>query len=299
MIRSGADSPTLVLQQSPRPGVMVVLWRVRSVLRGAPLFSLAFLTLAIGGAVLAPRVAPYDPIQNNPLATLSPPSWQYLMGTDHLGRDILSRVIYGARISLIVGFLAVFVSGVAGTVIAMVSGVVKGWVDTVLMRLTDAFLSLPYLMVAVTVVSLLGPSLANVILVIGLLRWMTYARTIRGEVLQLTETDFVRLAHVAGTTRVQIIQRHILPNIVNTLLVLSTLDVASAVITEASLSFLGLGVPRPLPSWGTMLSESQTYVFIAWWMPVFPGVTITLLVMSINFTGDWLRDRLDPTRRQL
>jgi peptide/nickel transport system permease protein len=299
MIRSGADSPTLMLQQSPRPGVMVVLWRVRSVLRGAPLFSLAFLTLAIGGAVLAPRVAPYDPIQNNPLATLSPPSWQYLMGTDHLGRDILSRVIYGARISLIVGFLAVFVSGVAGTVIAMVSGVVKGWVDTVLMRLTDAFLSLPYLMVAVTVVSLLGPSLANVILVIGLLRWMTYARTIRGEVLQLTETDFVRLAHVAGTTRVQIIQRHILPNIVNTLLVLSTLDVASAVITEASLSFLGLGVPRPLPSWGTMLSESQTYVFIAWWMPVFPGVTITLLVMSINFTGDWLRDRLDPTRRQL
>lgn len=299
MIRSGADSPTLVLQQSPRPGVMVVLWRVRSVLRGAPLFSLAFLILAIGGAVLAPRVAPYDPIQNNPLATLSPPSWQYLMGTDHLGRDILSRVIYGARISLTVGFLAVFVSGVAGTVIAMVSGVVKGWVDTVLMRLTDAFLSLPYLMVAVTVVSLLGPSLANVILVIGLLRWMTYARTIRGEVLRLTETDFVRLAYVAGTTRVRIIQRHILPNIVNTLIVLSTLDVASAVITEASLSFLGLGVPRPLPSWGTMLSESQTYVFTAWWMPVFPGVTITLLVMSINFTGDWLRDRLDPTRRQL
>lgn len=299
MIRSGADSPTLVLQQSPRPGVMVVLWRVCSMLRGAPLFSLAFLTLAIGGAVLAPWVAPYDPIQNNPLATLSPPSWQYLMGTDHLGRDILSRVIYGARISLTVGFLAVFVSGVAGTVIAMVSGVVKGWVDTVLMRLTDAFLSLPYLMVAVTVVSLLGPSLANVILVIGLLRWMTYARTIRGEVLRLTEMDFVRLAYVAGTTRVGIIQRHILPNIVNTLLVLSTLDVASAVITEASLSFLGLGVPRPLPSWGTMLSESQTYVFTAWWMPVFPGVTITLLVMSINFTGDWLRDRLDPTRRQL
>jgi peptide/nickel transport system permease protein len=221
------------------------------------------------------------------------------MGTDHLGRDILSRVIYGARISLTVGFLAVFVSGVAGTVIAMVSGVVKGWVDTVLMRLTDAFLSLPYLMVAVTVVSLLGPSLVNVILVIGLLRWMTYARTIRGEVLRLTEMDFVRLAYVAGTTRVGIIQRHILPNIVNTLLVLSTLDVASAVITEASLSFLGLGVPRPLPSWGTMLSESQTYVFTAWWMPVFPGVTITLLVMSINFTGDWLRDRLDPTRRQL
>jgi peptide/nickel transport system permease protein len=299
MARSEPDLAALVLQQPSGVGGLALLWRVRSVLRGAPLFSLAFLLMAIGSAVFAPLVAPYDPIQNNPVATLAPPSWQYLMGTDHLGRDILSRVIYGARISLTVGFLAVFVSGVAGTLIAMVSGVVRGWVDTVLMRLTDAFLSLPYLMVAVTVVSLLGPSLANVILVIGLLRWMTYARTIRGEVLRLTEMDFVRLAHVAGTTRVRIIQRHILPNIVNTLLVLSTLDVASAVITEASLSFLGLGVPRPLPSWGTMLSESQTYVFTAWWMPVFPGVTITLLVMSINLAGDWLRDRLDPTRRQL
>jgi len=299
MARSEPDLAALVPQQPAGVSGLALLWRVRSVWRGAPLFSLAFLTLAIGGAVLAPVVAPYDPIQNNPVTTLAPPSWQHLMGTDHLGRDILSRVIYGARISLTVGFLAVFVSGVAGTLIAMVSGVVKGWVDTVLMRLTDAFLSLPYLMVAVTVVSLLGPSLANVILVIGLLRWMTYARTIRGEVLRLTEMDFVRLAHVAGTTRVRVIQRHILPNIVNTLLVLSTLDVASAVITEASLSFLGLGVPRPLPSWGTMLSESQTYVFTAWWMPVFPGMTITLLVMSINLTGDWLRDRLDPTRRQL
>jgi peptide/nickel transport system permease protein len=278
---------------------MSLLWRVRSVLRGAPLFSLAFLTVAIGGAVFAPLIAPYDPIQNNPVATLAPPSFQYLMGTDHLGRDILSRVIYGARISLTVGFLAVFVSGVAGTLIAVLSGVVKGWVDTVLMRITDAFLSLPYLMVAVTVVSLLGPSLVNVILVIGLLRWMTYARTVRGEVLRLTEMDFVRLAYVAGARRGRVIWRHVLPNIVNTLLVLSTLDVALAVITEASLSFLGLGVPRPLPSWGTMLSESQTYVFAAWWMPVFPGVVITLLVMSMNLTGDWLRDCLDPIRRQL
>jgi peptide/nickel transport system permease protein len=289
----------LAMPQPSGIGAMALFWRLRSVLRGAPLFSLVFLTVAIGGAIFAPFIAPSDPIQNNPVATLTAPSFQHLMGTDHLGRDILSRVIYGARISLTVGFLAVFVSGAAGTLIAVVSGVVKGWVDTVLMRLTDAFLSLPYLMVAVTVVSLLGPSLVNVILVIGLLRWMTYARTIRGEVLRLTEMDFVRLAQVAGTSRWRVMRRHIFPNIVNTLLVLSTLDVALAVITEASLSFLGLGVPRPLPSWGTMLSESQTYVFAAWWMPVFPGVAITLLVMSINLTGDWLRDRLDPTRRQL
>ncbi|HEY7490468.1 MAG TPA: ABC transporter permease [Candidatus Tectomicrobia bacterium] len=299
MAKSGPDLSMLAMPQPSGIGAMALFWRLRSVLRGAPLFSLVFLTVAIGGAIFAPFIAPSDPIQNNPVATLTAPSFQHLMGTDHLGRDILSRVIYGARISLTVGFLAVFVSGAAGTLIAVVSGVVKGWVDTVLMRLTDAFLSLPYLMVAVTVVSLLGPSLVNVILVIGLLRWMTYARTIRGEVLRLTEMDFVRLAHVAGTSRWRVIRRHILPNIVNTLLVLSTLDVALAVITEASLSFLGLGVPRPLPSWGTMLSESQTYVFATWWMPVFPGVAITLLVMSINLTGDWLRDRLDPTRRQL
>jgi peptide/nickel transport system permease protein len=149
------------------------------------------------------------------------------------------------------------------------------------------------------VVSLLGPRLVNVVLVIGLLRWMTYARTVRSEVLRLTEMDFVRLARAAGARPRRIIVQHIWPNIVNTLLVLGTLEVGSAVITEASLSFLGLGVPRPLPSWGTMLAESQTYVFTAWWLPVFTGIAITLLVMASNLTGDWLRDRLDPTRRQL
>ena len=164
------------------------------------------------------------------------------------------------------------------------------------MRLTDAFLALPFLMVAVLVVSLLGPSLVNVVLVIGLLRWMTYARTIRSEVLRLTEMDFVRLARAAGARRRRIIVQHILPNIVNTLLVLGTLEVGSAVITEASLSFLGLGVPRPLPSWGTMLAEAQTYVFTAWGLPVFPGIAITLLVMASNLTGDWLRDRFDPNK---
>jgi peptide/nickel transport system permease protein len=269
-------------------------------MRGAPILSLGFLTVAILCALLAPSIAPYDPIDTNRARTMLPPGLsQHPLGTDHLGRDILSRMVYGARISVTVGFLAVFVSGTLGTLIAVLSGVLRGWVETLLMRLTDAFLSLPFLMVAVLVVSLLGPSLVNVILVIGLLRWMTYARTIRGEVLRLTEMDFVRLARVAGASQRRLIVRHIFPNIVNTLLVLGTLEVGAAVITEASLSFLGLGVPRPLPSWGTMLAESQTYVFTAWWLPVFPGLAITLLVMSSNLTGDWLRDRFDPTRRQL
>jgi peptide/nickel transport system permease protein len=167
------------------------------------------------------------------------------------------------------------------------------------MRLTDMFLALPYLMVALTAVALLGPSVGNVILVIGLLRWMGFARVLRGEVLRLVERDFVRLALVAGSSRSRIMMQHVFPNIINTLLVLATLEVGLAVIVEASLSFLGLGVPRPLPSWGSMLRDSQQYIYLAWWFPLIPGIAITLLVMSANLTGDWLRDRFDPTRRQL
>ncbi len=188
MARSAPPTPELVLPQPvPVHRTGLVAWG-RSVLRGAPGFSLCFLTLAVACALCAPLLAPYDPIQTNRAQTLLAPSFRvHLLGTDHLGRDILSRLVYGARISVTVGFLAVFVSGTVGTLIAVVSGVVRGWADTVLMRLTDAFLALPFLMIAVLVVSLLGPSLVNVVLVIGLLRWMTYARTIRSEVLRLTE----------------------------------------------------------------------------------------------------------------
>jgi peptide/nickel transport system permease protein len=300
MARGGSDTPELVLQRPPMLVWACVGARARSALRGAPILSLFVLAVAVACAILAPSIAPFDPIKTDPANILAPPNFSHhLLGTDHLGRDILSRMVFGARISVTVGFLAVFVSGAVGTLVALVSGVVRGWVDAILMRFTDAFLALPYLVVAVTVVAILGSSLTNVILVIGLLRWMTYARTIRGEVLRTTEMDFVRLARVAGVSQPRIMMRHIFPNIVNTLLVLGTLEVGSAVITEASLSFLGLGVPRPLPSWGAMLAESQTYVFTAWWLPVFPGLAITLLVMASNLAGDWLRDRFDPTRRQL
>jgi peptide/nickel transport system permease protein len=279
-------------------------WRVsewlREAFRGAPMLSLLVLAGAVICAIFAPWIAPTNPVVGELGQALQPPGLAgHLLGTDNQGRDILSRLIYGARISVTVGVLAVFVAGGVGTIMAVLSGVFKGWMDVVLMRVTDAFLALPFLMVAVTVVSLLGPSLLNVILVIGLLRWMGYARVLRGEVLKLTEVDFVRLALVAGASRWRIIRRHILPNLVNTLLVLGTLELGVAVIAEAGLSFLGLGVPRPLPSWGTMLAESQQYFYVAWWLPVIPGIAITLLVMSSNLTGDWLRDRTDPTRRQL
>ncbi len=281
-------------------GLWLLVRKLRGVFRGAPLFSLAFLAIAIICAVFAPLIAPYSPIATDPTNILQTPNLsKHLLGTDNQGRDILSRLIYGAQTSVKIGVLSVLLAGTVGTLIGLVSGVFRGWTDRILMRITDMFLALPYLMVALTAVSLLGSSVTNVILVIGLLRWMGFARVLRGEVLKLVEMDFVRLALASGASRTRIMLKHIFPNIVNTLLVLATLEVGLAVIVEASLSFLGLGVPRPMPSWGSMLRDSQLYIFLTWWFPVIPGLAITFLVMSANLTGDWLRDRLDPTRRQL
>ena len=297
-----SESSSLVIRSplARQPRWTDVLRRIAEVCRGAPKFSLLVLTSAIACAVFAPWLAPHDPVKGSLASILDPPSLSgHLLGTDHLGRDVLSRLIYGARISVTVGFLAVFVSGAVGSVIAVLAGLFKGWLDGLLMQITDGFMSLPFLMVAVTVISMLGPSLVNVILVIGLLRWMSYARILRSEVLKISETDYVRLAVVAGVTKRSIIARHIFPNLVNTLLVIATLELGTAVIFESALSFLGLGIPRPLSSLGTMLAESQPYLYNAWWLPLYPGVAISLLVMSSNLTGDWLRDRFDPTRRQL
>jgi peptide/nickel transport system permease protein len=302
MARPGLDTTGLtsgrLFTQEIWPAT-VVKW-LREIFRGAPIFPLLFLSIAMICAVFAPVIAPYDPLKGSLRDAFLPPSISsHPLGTDNQGRDVLSRIIYGARISVTIGVLAVFVAGAVGTAVALISGVFRGWADRVLMRVTDGFLSLPFLMVAVTVISILGPSMLNVILVIGLFRWMGYARVLRGEVLRLTEMDFVRLARVAGLSRGRIIVRHIFPNILSTLLVLGTLEVGVAVIAEAGLSFLGLGIPKPLPSWGTMLAESQQYLWTAWWLPLIPGIVISLLVMSSNLTGDWLRDRFDPTRRQL
>ena len=267
-------------------------------IRGAPKLSLLFLLLALVCAIFAESISPHNPIEVT-TDILESPSRAHWLGTDMQGRDALTRVIYGAQISVMVALSAVALAAAVGTVVALLSGVMRGWVDTMLMRLTDGFLALPSLMVALVVISILGPSIPNVILVIGLTRWMSYARVIRGEVLKLMEMDFVRLAHVAGASRPRIMVRHIFPNVSNTLLVLVTLEIGLAVIAESSLSFLGFGVPRPLPSWGSMLRDAQEFIYITWWLPVFPGLAITFLVMSCNLTGDWLRDRLDPTRRQL
>ena len=296
------ESNGLVLQEPlARPVQWAGWWRrLAELLRGAPKFSLLVLTLAVICALFAPGLAPYDPVKGDLAKMLATPSLsEHLLGTDHLGRDLLSRLIHGARISVTVGFLAVFVSGVVGSTIAVLSGLFKGWLDGVLMQITDGFMSLPFLMVAVTAISILGPSMLNVIMVIGLLRWMSYARILRSEVLKISEMSYVRLAVVAGATRRHLIVRHVFPNLVNTLLIIATLELGTAVIFESALSFLGLGIPRPLSSLGTMLAEAQPYLYTAWWLPLYPGIAISLLVMSSNLTGDWLRERFDPTRRQL
>ncbi len=298
---------TAVALSKPTPAALDMIpaafRATRSALRGAPKLSVFFIFICIILAVLpASWITPYNSIEISPADLLRAPELSgHILGTDNQGRDVLSRLIHGGQSSVRVATAAVLLAGLLGTMVALVAGVFRGWVDRLLMQITDAFLSLPYLMVALTVVTLLGPSIINLIIVIGFLRWMGFARVLRGEVLRLMELDFVRLANVAGSSRPRIMLRHVFPNIINTLLVLATLEVGLAVIVEASLSFLGLGVQRPIPSWGNMLRDAQQFLFFpgAWWFPIIPGMAITFLVMSCNLTGDWLRDRTDPTRRQL
>ena len=299
------DSTGAISQPAPSTlsQILSTLRGFQNALRGSPKLSLFFLTICIFIAILPVSwITPYDSIAISPTDLLKAPELSgHILGTDNQGRDVLSRLIHGGQSSVRVSVIAVLLAGALGTLVALVAGVLRGWVDRLLMQITDAFLSLPYLMVALTVVTLLGPSIINLIIVIGFLRWMGFARVLRGEVLRLMEMDFVRLANVAGSSRPRIMLRHVFPNIINTLLVLATLEVGLAVILEASLSFLGLGVQRPIPSWGNMLRDAQQFLFFpgAWWFPLVPGIAITFLVMSCNLTGDWLRDRTDPTRRQL
>ena len=256
-------------------------------------------------AVLAPRLAPRDPDEQDLTARLLPPSWQaggmpdYLLGTDALGRDMLSRIIWGSRISLIVSLVAIGVAGTVGTLLGLISGYRGGVTDAVLMRLTDIGLSLPTILIAVVLVAVSEPSFRNVILVIALLLWPRFARQVRGETLGIKEQDFVALAVVAGRSSAWIIRRHIFPNVVPTLLVISTLQVGYVVLLEGTLSFLGVGVPPPNPAWGLMIADGRGFLATAWWISLFPGLAMLLTVLAVNLMGDWLRDHLDPKLRQL
>jgi peptide/nickel transport system permease protein len=267
---------------------------------------LLILALLVFTAIFADFLAPHDPTIGNLRMRYRPPVWQergsaeFLLGTDHMGRDVLSRIIYGSRISLFVGTIAVLFSGALGTTLGIISGFRGGWVDQVVMRFTDAWLALPGVTFAILLAALTRPSEWNIAIILGVVYWTRYARVIRGEVLSLKERDYVRLATVAGCSRWRIMWTHILPNIANTAIVIATLQLGVAIISEATLSFLGVGVAPPKPAWGLMLAEGKAGLMTGyWWLSVFPGVCIMLVVLAANLIGDWFRVWSDPQLRQL
>lgn len=271
----------------------------------APLVPLAILTVVILAAVLAPAIAPYDPVAQNIDLRLTPPFWSeggtpdHLLGTDQLGRDTLSRLIFGARISLVVAGITIFVAGLIGVSLGVMSGYFGGLLDTIVMRTVDIQLSIPALLLAVALAGILSPGIENVLVILIVWNWAGFARITRGEVMSLRERDFVALARVAGCSPARILLRHILPNVMNTVIVLATLDVGRIIIFEASISFLGLGVQNPIPAWGNMLADGRSYIVDAWWLAVFPGVALLVTCLSANLCGDWLRDALDPKLRNV
>jgi|SRR5690625_1038111 len=251
-------------------------------------------------APFASVLAPHDPTQTNPAAMLLPPFWleggttEYILGTDNLGRDILSRIIYGTQVSLLVGIMAVIIAGAIGAVLGLVSGYYGGIIDTIVMRLVDAFLAIPGILITLVILSIVGPGLWTLIVVLGVTNWVGYARIVRGEVLSVKEREFVKAAQSIGVKDHVIMRKHLLPNVASSFIVTSTLSVAGTIISEASLSFLGMGVQPPTVSWGIMLNSGKDYLAQSWWVATFPGLAITFTTLGIIFLGDWLRDVLDP-----
>lgn len=284
--------------------------KVMGFLRDAPLLPLLIIMAVVFSAIFADVLAPHDPevsvkdASGRPVRSYLPPFWMkggsltVPLGTDFHSRDILSRLIYGARVSLLVGVVGTLVAGALGTTLGILAGYLGGWCDQVIMRVTDAWMALPSLIFAIFLASVLKPSLWNIIVILALVFWSQYARIVRSQVLSLRERPFVQLAQVNGASTLRIIWRHIVPNVMNTVMVLFSLTIGVAIIIEASLSFLGVGVPPPKPAWGLMMSEGRGPLIAGkWWISVFPGLCIMLLVLATNLLGDWLRVRLDPQLR--
>lgn len=267
---------------------------------GAAILGLLALAAALIAAVMAPVLSPADPVKNDLLGRLSPPMWldggdsAHPLGTDTLGRDVLSRLLYGARVSLWIGLTAVMIGAILGVPIGLWTGYRGGWSDDLFMRLGDIQLAFPVLLLGIALLAVLGASLANLVLVLGVSGWITYARIVRGETLSLKERGFVEAARALGAADRYLIVRHILPNVWAPIVVVATFSIARVIIAEASLSFLGLGLPPPAPSWGAMLDEGRNYLTTGWWLALFPGLAILVVVLGINLVGDWLRDLLDP-----
>jgi peptide/nickel transport system permease protein len=304
---------TFVTEQTPAalarasPSVSDRRRRWLRLARELPVLPLAILIPFVLMALLANLIAPFDPTEPIPGAKIfEPPFWMHganpdaLLGTDFQGRDLLSRLIFGARVSLIVGVVGTIVAGSIGTSLGVLAGYLGGWVDQVIMRVTDAWLALPALVFAIFLATMAGPSMWNIIIILGLVYWTRYARVIRGEVLSLREREFIKLAEIAGASRTRVIWRHVLPNVLNSAMVLASLTIGVVIIAEASLSFLGVGVPPPEPAWGSMLADGRSMLMVgAWWLTVLPGLGIMLVVLATQLLGDWLRVRLDPQLRNL
>jgi peptide/nickel transport system permease protein len=259
----------------------------------------AVIVLFVLAAIAAPWIAPYEPNAQNLLGRMKAPgtssrAFHYLLGSDELGRDLLTRLIHGARVSLSVAFAAALLSGTVGVVLGMLAGYLRGWVEVLVMRVVDIFLSVPAILLAIITVAVLGPGLVNVIVVLALTRWPRYARVAYGQTLSIANTPYVRLATLMGAGPLRILFRHVLPNIIGAVTVVATLEFGLMVLFEAGLSFLGLGVQPPTASWGSMLSTGRNYLGTAWWIATFPGLCLFTLVLAINLIGDALRDRFDP-----
>jgi peptide/nickel transport system permease protein len=267
------------------------------------IIALAFVASLFVMAAAAPWLAPHDPVRQSLRVRLKPPTLEgadgraHPLGTDHLGRDVLSRVIYGSRVSLLIGFAAVGVGSLVGASLGIVAGYRRGWFDTVVMTVADAQLAFPFILLAIGIIAVLGPSFPTLVVVVGLSGWMTYARVLRAQVLVLRSREFVDAIHGLGGSTLRIIVRHILPNVLSSLVVIATLELARAIVLEATLSFLGLGIQPPTPSWGGMIHEGREYLDSAWWISTFPGLTLMLSSLVVSRLGDWLRDVLDPTLR--
>jgi len=293
-----APSP---VRTRPMLGRSRVLW---SLLRpGLAPIGLVLLVILVLCAIFAPLLAPADPNLVQVTARLKPPFWlasgslAHPLGTDSVGRDMLSRVIFGARISMLVGISSVLVSGVLGTVLGLIGGYWRGAPDAIIMRLAEIQLAFPFILLAIAVLAVLGPGVNNLILVLGTYGWVTYARVVRAQTLSWRETEFVEAARCMGASSARIMFRHILPNVVSSLIVIASFAMATNVLAEASLSFLGLGAPPDAPSWGAMLAGARDYLQDAWWLATFPGLALMLTILAINVVGDWLRDYLDPRLR--
>ena len=288
---------------STMPPQRSVLWRIGSSLLQSPvgMAGTIIVGLVVLIAIIGPLISPHDPVGRNLRARFQPPGYSdssgtYTLGTDQLGRDILSRIIAGSRVSVLVGIVSVMISGTIGVVYGLVSGFIGGLLDSVMMRIVDAILSIPFIVLVVAISGVIGAGLTTLILILGLAGWVTYARVIRGEVLKVREMEYVIAAYALGQSRLQVMFRHVLPNVISSAIVLAAVQVAVTILAESSLSFLGLGVKTPTVTWGLMLADGKSYINSAWWMTFYPGIAITITVLGVVFLGDWSRDFLDPNR---